>query len=147
MNLLLVVILSFIVLAVIIAIAARLLTRMDQRRQAQADFASYMEAIFMWSEQRDSLSMAREAMEAVETHTGKINQIRRVTEKGLNISRARRDYLEEYARLQRRHNELLKRSKSRDSRQARRKDKTYLMAARFQEAVVSLTRSSQRQTG
>ena len=143
MNLMLVILLCIIALAVVIVVSARLLTRADQRRRARAEFAGYMEAVFLWSENRDDLSMAQTAMEAVETHKLLIQQARRVAEKGLYISRARRDYLEEYTRLQQRHNELLKHSKSRSRRELARKDKTYLMAIRFQEAAISLAGGSQ----
>lgn len=143
MNLMFVIILSVATLCAVILISARLLTRADQRRRARSEFAGYMEAVFIWSENRDDLSMAQTAMEAVDTHKLLIHQARRVSEKDLYISRARRDYLEEYTRLQHRHNELLKRSKSRSRREVARKDKTYLMAIRFQEAAISLAGGSQ----
>lgn len=142
MNLMFIVILSVVALSAAILISARLLTRADQRRRARSEFAAYMEAVFMWSENRGDLSMARTAMEAVDNHKMLIEQARRVTEKGIFISRARRDYLEEYTRLQQRHNALLKRSKSRSKRKVDRKDKTYLMAVRFQDAAISLAGGS-----
>jgi len=144
MNLLFVIALSVVALCAAILIGARLLTRADQRRRARSEFAAYMEAVFLWSENRGDISMAQTAMEAVDNHKLLIQQAKRVTEKGIYISRARRDYLEEYTRLQNRHNALLKRSKSRSRREVARKDKTYLMAIRFQEAAVSLAGGSQK---
>lgn len=142
MNLMFVIILSIVALGAAILIGARLLTRTDQRRRARSEFAAYMEAVFLWSENRGDLSMAQTAMEAVETHKLLIDQARRVSEKDLYISRARRDYLEEYTRLQHRHNALLKHSKNRSKRHIARKDKSYQMAVRFQDAAISLAGGS-----
>ncbi|MFK7967101.1 MAG: hypothetical protein AB8C46_24345 [Burkholderiaceae bacterium] len=143
MNLLLSIFVALVLIALILAVSARLLTRADQRRRARADFNAFMKAIFHWTEQRDDLSRMRDAMEAIESHKQTILQIQISLDDDLYLSRARRDYLKEYERLQRRHNALIKRSKS--SKMPAGDEKLYATAVSFQDAVISLTRGTQTQ--
>ncbi|MGH1361719.1 MAG: hypothetical protein ACRBC3_23400 [Burkholderiaceae bacterium] len=124
---------GIVILLLAVVLFSRIMNRRNQQSQARADFASYMNRVFEWSQNRSDLALTANAMEAIDDHRAHLADWQMARKHKFRLARARRDYLSEYIRLQRRHNEMLK------AHNKNKSDETLSLAATCQEAVVSLT--------
>ncbi len=135
MSLMLTLFIVALTILLIAGIAARLMTRANQRRRAQAAFSRYLETVFEWSAERGNLSLAAQAMQAIDEHQATLEQWRDARRQGYRLRRAERDYLLAYVQLQHRHNQMLKASMTAPQ------DADATLARTFRDAVLSLSAS------
>ena len=130
-----------VVIALIISIASRLITRANQRKRAQEAFSRYLKAIFEWSADRTNLGLTAQAMQSIDEHTATLQQWREARTQNYRLQRAERDYLMAYVKLQHRHNQMLKACVS----SPQTEDAT--LALTFRDAVLSLTANGRMAQG
>lgn len=133
MTLLLQITAALLALVAIIALISRHATKRDQQRQAQADFGLHMKDVFNWSQDRNQLSLTAAAMQSINEHRNRINDWQAARKNQISMRRARRDYLAEYTRLQRRHDVMVTQYAKQPE------NKTYRLAITCQAAITSLT--------
>ncbi len=128
------------VLVLALVMFSRLMNRRNQQRKARADFGEYMNRVFEWSQSRGDLALTANAMEAIDDHRARLADWQMARKHKFRLARARNDYLNEYVRLQRRHNEMLK------AHHHDKDNETLSLAKTCQEAVISLTGGARMRT-